>query len=230
MAPQTLTHMHSAVGRPEHGSAQDGDCDTIDPALPLHGRKTKSRDHIRRPQDTRTSQGREKLENQMISRGWCPQHVSNLSQKFDLHTFAYLATFKRSAFRLEGHQLCQARSSCVLYNTNPATYKIRHTTADCACPTISVDYQSLLKIIEKDRVPLVSIERGTDITQYKLHIHSRSRRSKYIAISHVWADGLGNPSMNGLPACQIEQLMTSLSFLQKVRNFLLLALHDLDTC
>lgn len=219
MTPQALNHLHSAVEWQEYESAQDDDCDTIDLALPLCGRRTKSRDHIRGPQDTRTSQGREKLEKQMISRGWCPQHVSNLSQKFDLHTFAYLATLERSAFRLEGHQFCQVRSSCVLYNTNAVTYKIRHVTADCACPTIAVEYQSLLKIIEKDQVPLVSIERGTDRTQYKLHLHSRSRRSKYIVISHVWADGLGNPSMNGLPACQVEQLMLSLSFLLKVRHF-----------
>lgn len=31
-------------------------------------------------------------------------------------------------------------------------------------------------------------------------------RDGYVAISHVWAHGLGNPNVNGLPRCQVERL------------------------
>jgi hypothetical protein len=35
-----------------------------------------------------------------------------------------------------------------------------------------------------------------------------SRYSRYVAISHVWADGLGNAFENGLPTCQLRMLQT----------------------
>ncbi|KAF2011119.1 hypothetical protein BU24DRAFT_472277 [Aaosphaeria arxii CBS 175.79] len=46
--------------------------------------------------------------------------------------------------------------------------------------------------------------------------YSASMKSKYIAISHVWADGLGNPSENGLPLCQVKRLRANLLKLQRL--------------
>ena len=154
---------------------------------------------------------------QMIMNGWCSHQVRHLSLKYDLQTFSYLATLKRSPFRIADHHRCALHENCVAYNTDPITYESRHTTTDCACSVISVPYESLIKIIRKGRVPLVSIEsNGADASErFKLRVQARSRTSKYIAISHVWADGLGNPTKNGLPLCQIERLRVSLLAFQR---------------
>lgn len=168
------------------------------------------------PQDD--NQQWQQAKEQMMMNGWCFHQVGRLSLKYDLKTFLYLATMERSPLRSVDHQRCILHESCVAYNTDPSTYRSRHTTADCACLTISVPYESLIKIIRQGNIPLVSIEDGDAGAdeKYKLRVEARSWRSKYVAISHVWADGLGNPSKNGLPSCQIEQLRVSLRVLQKV--------------
>jgi len=42
----------------------------------------------------------------------------------------------------------------------------------------------------------------------KRRIQQLPRYSRYVAISHVWADGLGNAFENGLPTCQLRMLRT----------------------
>jgi hypothetical protein len=148
----------------------------------------------------------------MIKNGWCPHQVHHLSLKYDMKTFSYLAELERSPLRVVDHQRCSLQDNCVAYNTDPTNYESRHTTTGCSCMMISVPYVSLIKTIRKGHVPLVSIKSGTAgaSERYTLRVLAGSSRTKYIAISHVWADDLGNPHENGLPTCQIEQLRISL--------------------
>ena len=151
-------------------------------------------------------------EEQMIKNGWCPHQVRHLSLKYDVKTLSYLAELERSPLRAVNHQRCSLQDSCVAYNTDPTNYESRHTNTDCTCTMISVSYASLIKTIRSGHVPLISIENGTpgSSERHTLRVLAGSSTSKYIAISHVWADGLGNPRENGLPSCQIEQLRMSL--------------------
>jgi hypothetical protein len=154
----------------------------------------------------------------MLSQGWCVHQVDRLAQKYDRATFLYLAKLQRPSIRRGIHERCLQSEHCMAYNTNPTTYKTQHTTAGCACATISVPYVSLLQVIRYGHVPLITIKsKGAGASeQISLHVSARSVLDKYTAISHVWADGLGNPKLNGLPSCQIERLRTSLSTLQQV--------------
>lgn len=158
-------------------------------------------------------------EERMLAKGWCPYQVRHLSAKFDPATFAYLAGLERSSLRTTVHQRCQQSENCIAYNTDPMTYDTRHVKAGCTCALISVPYDSLLKVIRRGRVPLISIEtKGTGSGErFYLKVQPRRGNSSYTAISHVWADGLGNPHVNGLPSCQIECLRQSLTALQQVR-------------
>lgn len=153
----------------------------------------------------------------MISNGWCPHQVRYLSKTNDPDTFSYMATLKRSSRRLADHKSCAEHSACIAYNTSTVTYKTRHTTDGCTCSIIATPYRDLVKVMRRGRIPLVSIELvpGTT-TKHELRVHSRTALSKYIAISHVWADGLGNPGQNGLPHCQIEKLHARLLKLQRL--------------
>ena len=36
----------------------------------------------------------------------------------------------------------------------------------------------------------------------------------YVALSHIWADGLGNPFKNSLPLCQLNRLQNAVKNLQ----------------
>jgi hypothetical protein len=153
----------------------------------------------------------------MLANGWCFHQVDHLSKIYDLETFLYLATLERSSHRLADHKRCFNHVACVAYNADLAKYKTRHTTADCNCVMVAIPYKHLTKIIRRGRIPLISIEGGTDaVATPKLRVHSRSRTSRYIAISHVWADGLGNPKENALPKCQVNRLNANLLALRRL--------------
>ncbi|KAF7675969.1 hypothetical protein GT037_005474 [Alternaria burnsii] len=57
-----------------------------------------------------------------------------------------------------------------------------------------------------------TFETPTECRPESLH-----RYSEYVAISHVWADGLGNAFENGLPMCQLRMLQTYFVHIAKDR-------------
>ncbi|KAF2175119.1 hypothetical protein K469DRAFT_756403 [Zopfia rhizophila CBS 207.26] len=73
------------------------------------------------------------------------------------------------------------------------------------CPLVQVDDQEVRRIIDRGGIPLVSISRP-ELGKIKLHVRPAKSRDCYVAISHVWSDGLGNPYSNALPQCQLVRL------------------------
>jgi hypothetical protein len=60
----------------------------------------------------------------------------------------------------------------------------------------------LLRVLEKGSIPLVLLEIAAG-TPTRVDIIERKPDMAYVAISHVWSDGLGNVEANALPACQL---------------------------
>lgn len=148
----------------------------------------------------------------MLRKGRCKHQIQYLSQKFDLVTFSELARLDLSPERQVDHKGCSTVSSCVAYNVDMASYRTIHQTTHCDCPFLGVPYDELVDLIEKGEIPLVSIEYGQgSVAQPTLQLHKRKRGLRYTAISHVWADGLGNPTENTLPACQLSFLAARLN-------------------
>ncbi|KAI0142837.1 hypothetical protein GGR57DRAFT_485354 [Xylariaceae sp. FL1272] len=153
-------------------------------------------------------------QDEMRRNGWCAHQVRHLSRTFDLSTFTYLASIKPHPHRQISHEQCSMCNSCVAYNTDASTYQTRHVTPGCTCVMVRAPYRSLTSIIRKKMVPLISIEYEDGFEgQIELSVHARSRTSKYVAISHVWVDGLGNPRENALPTCQLIELRRSIKAL-----------------
>ena len=89
----------------------------------------------------------------------------------------------------------------------PSTYRTRHVDPSCSCPMLSIPYDKLVDIANSGQVPLISIAQAVGSNPpYRFQLVARSASSKYIAISHVWSDGLGNPRENALPLCQVKIL------------------------
>jgi hypothetical protein len=143
----------------------------------------------------------------MLQRGRCKHQVLYLAQKFDLDTLRGLAKLKLGPERRVDHTPCANHPSCLAYNVNLSNYRTAHRDENCNCELLSVPYDELVAGIEQDEIPLISIEHSADnLRPTTLRLHRRKRSSKYTAISHVWADGLGNPPLNALPTCQLEYL------------------------
>ncbi len=163
------------------------------------------------------SQLSQRYKEHMLMNGWCYHQINYLSRMHSLETLSYLSTRKRSSHRLADHKHCVHHEACVAYNVDEASYKTRHVDTNCSCSMISTPYSNLTKIIRDGWIPLISIENDNDTdATYELRVYPRTRVTKYIAVSHVWSDGLGNPDMNALPLCQIKRLKANLLGLKNV--------------
>lgn len=143
----------------------------------------------------------------MRERGFCSHQIEHLENVYWRKLDRFAAMDRRAA-RPESHRACRKNPNCVAYNS-PLTeaYRTQHAP-DCegeACYMVETPRKDLLRTIESGAVPLISIHedrRG----RLSLQVHRRGFRTRYATISHVWADGLGNPHQNALPLCQIKRL------------------------
>ncbi|KAF5233613.1 hypothetical protein FAUST_8049 [Fusarium austroamericanum] len=105
----------------------------------------------------------------------------------------------RDEGRLCTPQRCKAR---VL---DDATYKTKHATWDCRCDFVKADTSRLCGILQKESIPLIEVV-DPDDGHAEITFNEAQPGTKYIAISHVWSDGLGNTSENAIPRCQLQRL------------------------
>ncbi|KAK5113420.1 hypothetical protein LTR85_010848 [Meristemomyces frigidus] len=88
---------------------------------------------------------------------------------------------------------------------NPSSYDLAHTNADCKCDLVSVNPESIANVLRSGHLPLLKISRdssGGAIFSARSYV----RGEDFVALSHVWAEGLGNPHDNALHACELERL------------------------
>ena len=154
-------------------------------------------------------------EERMIRNGWCAHQVRHLSRTHDIGTFSFLSRRGQSSLRQVDHTRCIQYRSCVAYNVREGPYASCHVETYCPCPMATTPGHDLVKVIRQGHIPLISME-GVDSTgsTCELRVKPRTSRSIYVAVSHVWSDGLGNPDGNALPLCQIKRLKAHLAALE----------------
>jgi hypothetical protein len=85
-------------------------------------------------------------------------------------------------------------------------YVTEHVEQDCQCASLSPILGDINKALKAGLIPRLKI---TEDPYSFIGVHlDVSTSGPYVAISHVWSDGLGNPKANSLPVCQIRQLNT----------------------
>jgi hypothetical protein len=73
------------------------------------------------------------------------------------------------------------------------------------CRELEVELRSLTKLLLCDQIPLISVQTPTQ-GKNTLSIKPLEAKMPYVAISHVWSDGLGNLQRNSLPECQFNRI------------------------
>ncbi|OQU96765.1 hypothetical protein CLAIMM_02798 [Cladophialophora immunda] len=77
----------------------------------------------------------------------------------------------------------------------------------------------LIAIIQDGNIPIISVRCPTTTQNGKwddsldLKVVAYTGDTTYVAISHVWSDGLGNPRANTLPICQLKALRSQLQYM-----------------
>lgn len=145
----------------------------------------------------------------MRAAGWCPSQIFILCQgAFSIQSLYYF-TALRQPESPSRHQSC-SRHKCVAYQNNLERYTTQHCTSDCKCEELSIDNGAVEDILLEGEIPLLRIVPGQSLANLSLEIISSQTSSPYVALSHVWADGLGNPYANALPRCQLSRLLSLL--------------------
>ncbi|KAF2799828.1 hypothetical protein K505DRAFT_47583 [Melanomma pulvis-pyrius CBS 109.77] len=138
--------------------------------------------------------------------GWCPSHIERIENMSKDIVGYYISCLRRPNPRGFSHIKCPT-TNCEASSTSLSKdYVIRHTHPDSRpCPLVYVNENIVRQTIANGGIPLVSIELLPSGST-RLHVHAATSRDQFIAISHVWSDGLGNPLSNSLPKCQLDRL------------------------
>ena len=141
----------------------------------------------------------------MQAAGWCPSQIKFLfNSALSIQSLYYYTCLGQSESP-DRHQLCDQRK-CTSYQNNLGEYKTRHVDSDYGCEELSINVTAMDEILRGGCLPLLRILLGQTLGELAVEVVESQPTSRYVALSHVWADGLGNPVANALPRCQLRLL------------------------
>lgn len=145
-------------------------------------------------------------------RGWCKSSRMMMHRLVDSTGLCYAGMLARPHMCTD-HATC-SMLECKSMQVDPKTYSSKHASDNCTCPTVLIDRARVAEIIKSGNIPCV-----------RLHLESNSieltdSSEEYIAFSHIWAHGMGNPFANGLPECQLRRLQGLATNIHQKRNLL----------
>ena len=94
---------------------------------------------------------------------------------------------------------------CAMYHFDDATYRTKHAEGCVGCDEMVADYEEIYDILKSGSIPLILSIDAADNSQ-KIRLVESGSNVEYVAISHVWSDGLGNVQRSALPRCQMLRL------------------------
>jgi hypothetical protein len=152
---------------------------------------------------------------QMIAASWCPSEITMLADSYSPCMLHYASEISRTNSRLD-HSSCSTRL-CGARQVR-GDYITKHSTEGCNCLHIGPDFDRVLSIIRKKQIPLITIASGKQGQPLTLEVEAYTGKQNYVAFSHVWSDGLGNPDQNTLPRCQLIRLRNLLNNLSSLSS------------
>ena len=162
------------------------------------------------------------LRNRLLERGWCPNEAVLLFSGLDCSGLHLASLLKRPFAQTLSHAKC-SNDECVALQTSESDYTTVHADQcpeESSCAKVSIDQSKLSSILGTGGIPVIYIPIAPDDgSPPKVRLLDyNSNKVEYIAFSHVWAHGLGNPKENSLPLCQILRLK-NLSAVSAGRRF-----------
>ena len=159
---------------------------------------------------TNTSSASTKLlKRRMVKNGWCEKRLNFLDASPMFYPELYfLSSLKPPRINAEDHSSCSSERCLVTGKLS----KPLHRTDECLCEDVVVPVDRVNTIVASGGIPLVRIIRSP-LGKTELEVVPYTSSSRYIAISHVWADQQFGSAQNCLPKCQVRYLEEVLSSL-----------------
>lgn len=151
--------------------------------------------------------------------GWCPREMKIITDLVEGDHCALLLCAQLD----RGHSICHCKCTagkCWAYQIDQNTYQTQHHRDYCKCGFVGFDgfnskdaaHSKLVQTVMCDPswpwasppIPMATYSEG----QLRLvPVTPRFLQCKtFVAISHVWADGMGNVNENALPRCQLTRI------------------------
>ncbi|KDQ09771.1 hypothetical protein BOTBODRAFT_507564 [Botryobasidium botryosum FD-172 SS1] len=172
---------------------------------------------------------------EMVAAGWCPYTVRLLGGSVcKLGYASTCAPYIRQSRALGSlkHDKCSPQG-CIMNSVDTENYTNLHAHTTCSCCYSKPDSSAVIGALSDWLVPVVALQDSSKDAPgfrsfYQIIASScsnpvrttsmnssiepaeitctNSTNTPYVAISHVWADGLGSTTETGLPTCQLRRL------------------------
>ena len=106
-------------------------------------------------------------------------------------------------------------NSCQERQVKKGTYRTAHCCEGGDCGLVGPHRGDIYFRLSIGTFPLLGIS-GHNVNEVRLTTVSHEPGVRYVAVSHVWSDGLGNETSNRLPSCQLLRLRSFASHLRRV--------------
>jgi len=150
----------------------------------------------------------------MLQSGWCSSDVALLAGQTSATTQYYASMLHRDQ-SLKDHSKC-SEHTCFANQVDEGDYQTRHVETTCDCRHITSSVEKIVEIINGGGIPLIETFVPKDTETIELKTTRFRPGMQYIALSHVWSDGMGNVSSNSLPKCQLSKLKSTLNELDSL--------------
>ncbi|RDW64598.1 hypothetical protein BP6252_10249 [Coleophoma cylindrospora] len=154
----------------------------------------------------------------MRQRGWCPNQLAALDAPavMPIGRLWFLANMIPPKASLN-HGSCSV-NICQHMSVSTSDYRIKHQSEYCSCPLTGPVQQDIAYSLEIGTIPVVTI-RSTTPEESGANIYVEAEPftpdTEFVAVSHVWSDGHGNPKSNTLPNCFLHTLANMVDVLPR---------------
>ena len=166
-------------------------------------------DTVKVTQTNASSASTKLLKLRMVKNGWCEKRLNFLdASPMCYPAFYFLSSLKPPRINAEDHSSCSSERCLVTSKLS----KPLHRTDECLCQDVVVPVDRVNTIVASGGIPLVRVTRSP-LGMTELEVVPYTPSSRFIAISHVWADRQFGSAQNCLPKCQVgylEEVLLSL--------------------
>ena len=149
-------------------------------------------------------------EHMVQRKSWCAHQVRHMLTRVSYEGLYYLANLRRRERLDIDHKQCQLHDRCIVNNIKDDNYSDIHTTPGCDCVHVEAPVPRMHSILRDGGIPVVKYQENSSGDPHLDYVEA-APGARYTAISHLWADGIGNPWGQSIPRCQLKQLTSRIA-------------------
>lgn len=141
---------------------------------------------------------------------WCKNEINVFEESSATSAMYFATNISRGTSRISKTHVRCSENHCIANETSREDYQSLHITTTCCCSCLEPPYADIIKILNQGGIPVIRLcftsKPGQSATSQMNITVVDSISVTYVAISHVWSDGLGNVRGDWLYRCQLRTL------------------------